>query len=879
MCGKKVYVLERHFEGTTLYHRRCIRGSQRASSFAGTGETSGKTATEHSSVNGEKEKRVPPYGSSSLLTQLNGGPKPYSSPREDDVGNKSDTVGTPRTSSLLTQLRGGPAPYKGEATITPQKAILNRSVGALSPPSQYRGNGKSVEKMDVDDDAPPPLPLSRVPPRKPPRSPQMTRLSTVTETAQPASVAVTEDRPKTSENDRKDLRKSSPIEKPEKSTVLSGLLHNLANVRQGAKAGTNSPPDESHSTSSRITQIKTVSPVSKPDVKLPNNESHVSTKLFQETVSETSPYGSHQHSEQSKKRNVGAITTQKTDSSHDLKMKINAFEHAKIDSVSQQGIAPGFNAARRSIDHDTPTSIEKATIPQISQPHSILKSTSQSSTNNRSSMGPTIIRPPTSILKNSSSSTQVQPSSCVTDGLDSKPTVIGGPSEPCTNTKAPNSSPLVSGNNFSAFNINDSIELDIGRGGQVGDVSAGKPAWQAEVASKIHKQSIPQHGKKESRPTSLGARESDGCETEWQKEARRRENARGGKYSDPERKHVHIIKVPSSRESTGSEGSQAGPAERVRSPVGSPTDRVRSPTERELSPAEPIGSPAGWLKSPSEQSLSPSERVRSPGGWAESPAEPIRSPAERVKSPTEQILSPRSPTEPVRSPAERVKSPTERVLSPTEPVGSPTGRVRSPTEHVARNNQLKRGDVFYMKDKRDQGTAQVPAAGKAVDTACVADGKTEWQVEAERRKWNRLHKDETVSPTPAPRRASGSPLSLGGATAVATTNEVERAPSPILAVDTPSRVRVRTNGTKTEWLVDAEKRKTARNGAVMERSTVEYTEVLNASNYVIYINSVSSKLIFCMNFANFSVTILVSVKKSFYKYFCVYYWTIGDEIK
>ena len=819
MCGKKVYVLERHFEGTTLYHRRCIRGSQRASSFAGTGEAGGKTATEHSSVNGEKEKRVPAYGSSSLLTQLNGGPKPYSSPKENDVGNKSDTVGTPITSSLLTQLRGGPAPYKREATTTPQKSSLNRSIGALSPPSQYGGNGKGVEKMDVDDDVPPPLPLSRAPPRKPPRSPQMTRLSTVSETPQPAQVEIPDDRQKRSENDRKDLRKSSPIEKPEKSTVLSGLLHNLANVRQGAKAGTNSPPSESHSTSSQITQIKTLSPVSKPDVKLPNSESRVSTKLFQETVSETSPYESNQHSEQSKKRSVGAITTQKTDSSHDLKTKINAFERAKSDSGSQQGIAPG---AHRSIDQKPVsgpvTSLEKATIPQISQPHSILKSTSQSSTNDRSSMGPTIIRPPTSILKNSSSSTQVQPSSCVTDGLDSKPTVIGGPPEPHTNTKGSNSSPLVSGNNFSAFNINDAIELDIGRGGQVEDVSTGKPAWQAEVLSKIHKQSIPQHGKKEARSTSLGASESD--ETEWQKEARRRENARGGKYSDPERKHVHIIKVPSSRPSTGSEGS---PAERVGSPtepVGSPAERVRSPTERELSPAEPIGSPAEWLKSPTERSLSPSERVRSPGGWAESPAEPIRSPAERVKSPTERV----------KSPTERVKSPTERVLSPTEPVESPTGRVRSPTEHVARNNQLKKGDVFYIKDKRDQDTAQVPAAGKAVDTACVADGRTEWQVEAERRKWNRLHKDENVSPTPVPRRTSGSsPLSPGGATAVATMNEVERAPSPSLAVDTPSRVRMRTNATKTERLVDAEKRKTARNVAVMERTTMEYTEVLNAS--------------------------------------------------
>ena len=864
MCSKKVYVLERHFEGTTLYHRRCIRGSQRASSFAGTGETVGvKTATEHCSVNGEKENRVPPYGSSSLLTQLNGGPKPYSSPREDNVGNKSDTVATPITSSLLTQLRGGPAPYKREATTTPQKTILNMSIGALSPPSRYGGNGKSIDKMDVDDDVPPPLPLSRVPPRKPPRSPQMTRLSTVTETAQPAPVAIPDDRPKRSENDRKDLRKSSPIEKPEKSTVLSGLLHNLANVRQGAKAGTNSPPSESQSTPSPITHNKTTSPVSKPDVKRSNNESHVSTKLFQETVSGTSPYEANQQSGQSKKRNVGAITTQKTDSLHDLKTKISAFEHGKSDSVSQQGIAPGFSASHRTIDQKPvsgpATSLEKATIPQLSQPHSILKSTSQSSTNNRSSVGPTIIRPPTSILKNSSSITQVQPSACVTDGLDSKPTVIGPP-EPHTNTKGPNSSPLVSGNNFSAFNINDSIELDIGRGGQVGDVSAGKPAWQAEVSSKIHKQSISQHGKKEARSTSLGASESD--ETEWQKEARRRENARGGKYSDPERKHVHIIKVPSSRPSTGSEGS--------------PAERVRSPTERELSPAESVGSPAEWLKSPSEQSVSPSERVRSPAGWAESPAEPIRSPAGRVKSPTERGLS---PTERVKSPTERVKSPTEWVLSPTERVKSPTERVRSPAEHVARNNQLKRGDVVYTKDKRDQDTMLVPAAGKAVETACVADGRTEWQVEAERRKWNRLHKDENVSPTPVPRRASGSPLSPGGATAVATTNEVERAPSPSLAVDAQSRVRMRTNDVKTEWLVDAEKRKTARNGAVMERSTVEYTEVLNASNYVIYINSVSSKLIFCMNFANFSVTILVSVKKSFYKYFCVYYWTIGDGIK
>ena len=843
MCGKKVYVLERHFEGTTLYHRRCIRGSQRASSFAGAGETGGKSGTEHCNGNGERENRVPPHGSSSLLTQLNGGPKPYSSPRDDDVGNKSETVVTPRTSSLLTQLRGGPAPYKGEATTTPPKANLHKSIGASCPPSQC---GKSVDKMDVDvddvdvDDVPPPLPLSRVPPRKPARLPDMTRLSTVSEMPQPAPVAVAEDRPKWTESDRKDLKKSSPIEK---STVLSGLLHNLANVRQGSKAGTNSPPSESHLTSPRVTQNKTASPVSKPDVKLRNNESRVSSaKLGREIDSGTSPHESNQQREKLKQRSVGAITTQRTDSSHDLKTKINAFEHAKSDSGSQQGIAPGFSVARRSTDpvSGIVTSLEQATIPQLSQPHSILKSTSQSSTNDRSSTGPTIIRPPTSILKYSSHSTQGQPSSCVTDGLDSKPTVIGG--------RGSSLSPLVSGNNFSAFNINDSIELDIGK---VGDISTGKPAWQVEVASKIHKQSIPQHGKKEARSTSLGTSGSD--ETEWQKEARRRDTARGGNYSDPERKHVHIIKVPSSRPSTGSEGS---PAERVRSPVGSPAEQTRSPAERTRSPAERVVSPVG---PPAEQTRSPAERTRSPAERIGSPAErigsPVGSPAEQTRSPAEQIGSPvGSPAEQTRSPAERigspakrigspVRSPAERMKFPTERVLSPAEEVRSPAEHVAKNNQPKRGDVFFAKDKRDDDTAQVHSAGKAMETPSVADGKTEWQVEAERRRWNRLHKDEHVSPTPVPRRTSGSsPLSPGGATPAAAT-EVERAPSPSLAVDMPSHVRMRTDAVKTEWQVDAEKRKSARNGAVMERTTVEYTEVLMASNYLLYSNSISSKLI------------------------------------
>lgn len=773
MCGKKVYVLERHFEGTTLYHRRCIRGSQRTASFGRAGETSGQTPKEDCGTR-EKENQVPSNGSSALLTQVNGGPKPYALSREEDAGKRTDPVGTTGKSSLLTQLRGGPSPYRGEATTMPQKARQvdmqktdwNKFLGVSPPPSRGGGNTRRVEKMDMDDDVPPPLPLSKVPPKKPPRVPQMTTSSMVTEMAQPAPVErfsrVTEELPKTGRKDREDTRKPALTKRPEKPAVLSGLLHSLANVRQGSE-GTNGPHSESRST--QITVIKTTTPVSKPDTKLPKDESHVvSTKLGQKTNSRTSPFESVQQNEQFKKSAVSGVTTKKTDSSEDLKSKIKAFERTKDGPEYEGRNVPSFCTSHKTNDHKSAsgikTSLQKAT---FSQPQSGLKNTSRPSTK-----GPTIIRPPTSILKNGSNSNHAklpQPSSLDHSDSSDSHTTITSRSESHAKTNGSHSSPAVASNNFSAFNINDSMELDTGKTSEKGEETGGsKPTWQVEVEArggKIHRQQVPKHGKKESKLAVSGVSDFAGSETDWQKEAKRREMARGGKYEDPEKKHVHIIKVQPSKPSI------------VPEPLGSPGERVGSPAEHVGSFAEPIGSSAEHVGSPAEH---------------------------------------------VGSPVEHVKLPTVRVGSPAQHGGLPAEPVGSPIE--PKTTQLKRGDVFYIKDKSEEDTSPMQPAEQPVES--VSDGKTEWQREAERHKLNRLHKDKSVAPTPKPRNISKLSLQPSGGS-----TEVARAPSPSVIVDNPSRVRVKPNAARTEWYVDVDKRKTTRNGVGTEKTTVEYTEVWN----------------------------------------------------
>ncbi|KAK2180211.1 hypothetical protein NP493_453g02003 [Ridgeia piscesae] len=168
------------------------------------------------------------------------------------------------------------------------------------------------------------------------------------------------------------------------------------------------------------------------------------------------------------------------------------------------------------------------------------------------------------------------------------------------NTHGPDAQ-VVAGNNFSAFNINDSVELDSSKSSGKGErkerekkeegekngereekgkngereereqigkkeerkqkgeredkgekASRGKPTWQVEVEArggKIPRQQVPKHGKKES-----GGGDAAVSETDWQREARRREAARGGRYTDPEKKHVSAIKNSPEPEQMGSPG-------------------------------------------------------------------------------------------------------------------------------------------------------------------------------------------------------------------------------------------------------------------------------------------------------------------------------------
>ncbi|KAK2180210.1 hypothetical protein NP493_453g02002 [Ridgeia piscesae] len=372
MCGKKVYVLERHFEGTTLYHRRCIRGSQRAASFGKAGETNGETGREEFGKK-EKENRVPPNGPSSLLIQVNGGPKPYV-PSREDVGKKSDTNGTTGTSSLLSNLRG-PAPYKGEMSMTPpkarqtdvQKTNWNKFLGVS--PSGKKEHTKQVEKMDVDDDVPPPLPLSKVPPMKPPRL--LETSSTVVEKAQTAPVErfkrVTEEEPKTA---KKDTR-TTLQQKPENTAVLSGLLKSLAHVRQDGSPGTNGPHAGSQAATSQFTLIKTTSPVSKPDIKKRNDDLHTT---LTHTTRKTTPFGSVEQREKSKKDTISGVATKKVDSSQELKAKINTFEHAKDGSESKATFCSSYKTTDQTPAPSVPASLESAKFAKRPQLNSYLKS-------------------------------------------------------------------------------------------------------------------------------------------------------------------------------------------------------------------------------------------------------------------------------------------------------------------------------------------------------------------------------------------------------------------------------------------------------------------------------------------------------------------------
>ena len=785
MCGKKVYVLERHFEGTTLYHRRCIRGSQRAASFGKAGETNGETGREEFGKK-EKENRVPPNGPSSLLIQVNGGPKPYV-PSREDVGKKSDTNGTTGTSSLLSNLRG-PAPYKGEMSMTPpkarqtdvQKTNWNKFLGVS--PSGEKGHTKQVEKMDVDDDVPPPLPLSKVPPMKPPRL--LETSATVVEKAQTAPVErfkrVTEEEPKTA---KKDTR-TTLQQKPENTAVLSGLLKSLAHVRQDGSPGTNGPHAGSQAATSQFTLIKTTSPVSKPDIKKRNDDLHAT---LTQTTRKTTPFGSVEQREKSKKDTISGVATKKVDSSQELKAKINTFEHAKDGSESKATFCSSYKTTDQTAAPSVPASLESAKFAKRPQLNSYLKSTSG---NDKLNKGPTVIRPPTSILKkglNNSHAKRTQPNGL--DHRDSEDVTTTSMSEH-VNTHGPDAQ-VVAGNNFSAFNINDSVELDSSKSSGKGErkerekkeegekngervengkngereereqigkkeerkqkgeredkgekASRGKPTWQVEVEArggKIPRQPVPKHGKKES-----GGGDAAVSETDWQREARRREAARGGRYTDPEKKHVHIIKVSPSKNSPEPEQ------------VGSPAERTRSPTERTGSPAERTGSPA-----------------------------------------------------------ERTGSPAERTGLLTERTGSPAERTGSPAEHMGspKNTHLKRGEVFYIKDK-PVGDISTGPTDKTVEKE--SHGKTEWQLEAQRRQRNQRRKDEASCPTPAPRNISKPPPEVS--------TELARPPSESVVVDKPARVRVKPPAVKTQWYVDVEKRKTTADRVDPEKS-VQYTEV------------------------------------------------------
>ena len=789
MCGKKVYVLERHFEGTTLYHRRCIRGSQRAASFGKAGETNGQTGREEFGKK-EKENRVPPNGPSSLLIQVNGGPKPYVSAREDE-GKKSDTNGTTGTSSLLSKLRG-PAPYKGEAAMTPpkarqvdvQKTDWNKFLGVSAPGKT--GHTRGVEKMDVDDDVPPPLPLSKQPPKKPPR--MLETSSTVVEKAQTAPVErfkrVTEEEPKTAKKDTRMLH-----EKPENAAVLSGLLKSLSHVRHDGSPGTSGPHAGSQAATSQFTLIKTTSPVSKPDIKKRNDDSHIT---LTHTTGKPTPFGSVEQSGTSKSDTIGSVATKKVDSSQELKAKINTFEHAKDGSESKGRDSPAFCSSYKTTGQkpasSVPVSVESAKSSKRPQLNSYLKSTSG---NDKLNKRPTVIRPPASILKNGSNNSQAQrtqPNGV--DHRDSEDVNTTSVTESHVKTHGPDAQ-VVAGNNFSAFNINDSVELDSSKSSGKGEgkerekkeerekngereereqtgkkeerkqkgeregkgekAVRGKPTWQVEVEArggKIPRQQVPKHGKKE-----LGGGDAAGSETDWQREARRREAARGGRYADPEKKQVHIIKASPSKNSP--EPEQMG-----------------SPAERTGSPAEHIGSPA--------------ERTRSP--------------AERTG-----LLAERT-----GSPAERTGSPAERMGSPAERTGSPAERMGSP-----KTTHLKRGEVFYIKEKTVGDVSPRPVdKDKTVEKE--SPGKTDWQLEAERRQSNQRHKDEATCPTPAPRNISRPTPGVS--------TELARPPSESVVVDKPARVRVKPRAVKTQWYVDAEKRKTTASG-VDPGKTVEYTEV------------------------------------------------------
>ncbi|KAK2180212.1 hypothetical protein NP493_453g02004 [Ridgeia piscesae] len=131
-----------------------------------------------------------------------------------------------------------------------------------------------------------------------------------------------------------------------------------------------------------------------------------------------------------------------------------------------------------------------------------------------------------------------------------------------------------------------------------------------------------------------------------------------------------------------------------------------------------------------------------------------------------------------------------------------------------KNTHLKRGEVFYIKDK-PVGDISTGPTDKNIEKE--SHGKTEWQLEAERRQRNQRHKDEASCPTPAPRNISKPPPEVS--------TELARPPSESVVVDKPARVRVKPRAVKTQWYVDVEKRKTTADRVDPEKS-VQYTEVI-----------------------------------------------------
>ena len=277
MCGGKVYLLERHIDGNTLYHRHCFRTSQRAQPKPSTytaslrrgdsGELSGTTTGnrtiglfETQSKNSDAQdsvalgnKSLSPSGSSQITTGRSPARnhpysrQPASENKVDKIAelfNETDSSSNKSTSSknllLLGYTSNAYKPAIGETTS------VFSSTSSTGPKTTYgMKTASSVEtKAPASKITEAKTEFSRTPgnnvrSKSPTNSSAGTRVTVV---GRP-KLGSTEDRKEGLQTDGSTVLTR---DKPSDSNVVSGLLQSLAHVRNNDRehTQTNKPPSQ-----------------------------------------------------------------------------------------------------------------------------------------------------------------------------------------------------------------------------------------------------------------------------------------------------------------------------------------------------------------------------------------------------------------------------------------------------------------------------------------------------------------------------------------------------------------------------------------------------------------------------------------------------------